>query len=410
MKAKDVVKVFESFEDETEDDELMDLEKVKGVLRSLDDRKDRNLWKTMDGYDEKDYMTFKGSVLEFYLGTKKTATYVLEQLEEFTHDNRDRRMTPQRLSQYQSHFKPIALWLEENDIISTKELDEYFWYGLPKDIRKSIRQDLDMRSKADIPSIKQASKSARHVVQAMIDEDDGDDGPFSFGVVMEPVSSSNDSEELADAPANYDITPENEELASVDIVQAAEEVVFAENGVVWAAGEVLAIDEVGRATDGFVRAVDEDALLDKVMLENEDDVPANPETVPINDETQPIDDEDPAGSEDGVAETRRMWKLDDGVLEDDENVPEYAEFLPHVGNIPVVKEEPPDLQSALAVEDTLGNDDEVLAMNDNVPATHNQFSGPKDMSTSLKYTPDAKPVVLEGLSVPEDLWNLDNGH
>src|SRR5882757_7411091 len=175
MKEKDVVKVFESFEDETEDDKLMDSEKVKGVLRNLDDRKVRSLWKTMDGYDEKDYMTFKGSVLEFYLGTKKTAKYLLEQLEEFTHSNRDRRTTPQRLFQYQSHFKPIALWLEENNIISTKELDKYFWYGLPKDIRRLIRQDLDMHSKADIPSMKQASKSARHVVQAMIDEDNGDD-------------------------------------------------------------------------------------------------------------------------------------------------------------------------------------------------------------------------------------------
>ena len=38
-----MVKVFESFEDETEDDELMDSEKVKGVLKNLDDRKDRNL-------------------------------------------------------------------------------------------------------------------------------------------------------------------------------------------------------------------------------------------------------------------------------------------------------------------------------------------------------------------------------
>jgi hypothetical protein len=54
--------------------------------------------------------------------------------------------------------------------------------------------------------------------------------------------------------------------------------------------------------------------------------------------------------------------------------------------------------------------DEVLAMNDDVPATHNQFSEPKDMSVSSKYTPDAKRVVLEGLPGPEDLWNLINGH
>jgi hypothetical protein len=299
--------------------------------------------------------------------------------------------------------------LEENDIISTKERDEYFWYGLPKDIRRSIREDLDMHSKADIPSMKQASKSTRRVVQAMIDDEDDDEQPFSFGVVMEPVNSSNDLEELADAPANYDITPENEELASDNIVQAAKEVVFAEDRVVWAAGEVLAIDEVGRAADGFVRAVDEDTLSDKVMLENEDDVPVNPETVPIDDEAQPIDDEDLAGTENGFAETRRMWKLDNEVLEDDENVPEYAEFLPHVEDIPVVENKLPDLQSApVAADDALERNDNDLATNNDVPAIYND--SPKcddaDNSAAVKHMLASNDDELAtSKDIPDDFDN-----
>ena len=138
MRAKDAVKAFELFEDDVGHDDLTDSERVKGIVMDLDDRKDRSLWKTMEGYDERDYMMFKGSVLEYYLGTKKTATYLLEQLEEFVYNSRDQRLTLQHLSDYQSRFRPMALWLEDNSVISMDELDEYFWHGLPKDIRRSI--------------------------------------------------------------------------------------------------------------------------------------------------------------------------------------------------------------------------------------------------------------------------------
>jgi len=55
MKAKDAVKVFELFENDVEHDDLTDSERVKGIVKELDDRKDRSLWKTMDGYDERDF-------------------------------------------------------------------------------------------------------------------------------------------------------------------------------------------------------------------------------------------------------------------------------------------------------------------------------------------------------------------
>ena len=160
MKAKDIIRIFESFEDDTEDDELTDSEMVKGILMDLDDRKDRSLWKTMEGYDKRDYMMFKGSVLQYYLGTKKTATYLLEQLEEFTQDSWDRRLTLRCLSNYQSRFASKAQWLKDKDVISKDEFDEYFWCGLPKYIRRLVRQDLDMPSKAEIPTMKQATRSA----------------------------------------------------------------------------------------------------------------------------------------------------------------------------------------------------------------------------------------------------------
>ena len=306
MKAKDVVRLFERFEDDTEDDELTDSEKVKGIVMDLDDRKDRDLWKTMDGYDEREYMEFKGSVLEFYLGTKKTAAYLLEQLEDLIDDTRDQRMTLRRLSKYQSRFQLLALWLKNNDVISRDELDEYFWHGLPKDIRRSIRHDLDMHSKADFPSMKQAARSARHVIQAMIDEEE-DESPFRFSVVTEFVSSSEDLAELVNVPA--EIVPESDKLVLDDIVQAAGDVVLAVDKVVCAAKGVPAIDDVVRAADGFWRAVDEKTLSNEEMLRKADDVPVLASVDPPTDEdSQWIDDKDLGRREDEVTESKRLWK------------------------------------------------------------------------------------------------------
>ena len=92
MKPREVIEIFEDFEGNTEDD-LTDSEKVKGVLKDVEDKKVRSLWKTFDGYDKKDFMVFKGSVLEYYLGAKKTAKYLLDQLEDFSEENKAQCMT-----------------------------------------------------------------------------------------------------------------------------------------------------------------------------------------------------------------------------------------------------------------------------------------------------------------------------
>lgn len=400
MKAKDVVKVFKEFEDDIEDDELMDSEKVKGVLNFVD-RKDQILWKTMDGYDERDYMQFKGSVLEFYLGTKKTAGYLFNQLKNLTEDTRDHRMTPRCLANYHFRFKPLALWLEESDVISTDELDEYFWCGLPKAIRRLIREDLDMYSKEEIPSMKQAFRSARRVVQAMVDEEDDEDEPFHFGAVMETISNSNIPEEFDDVTEDNNITPRNKGFGSNDIVQAVEDVVLTVDGVVWAADRVLAVDNMGRAADGFVQAVDEDMTLDKVMLGGGDDVPGDLETVPFDDETQPIDDEDIAGGEDGFVETREMWRLDDDVLTEDENVPEDDESLPHV---PAIEEDPLDLQNApVAANISLESDEEELGAGEDIPA---DFEDPEHEASLVSH--GRLPAFGDRPAVEDMLASIDD--
>ena len=131
------------------------------------------------------------------------------------------------------------------------DVNRFFWHGLPKDIRRSIQCDLNMHSKADFPSMKQATRSAHHIIQAMIDEE-YDEQPFSFAMVMESVSSSRELEELAIIPVNKGIVLEKEDLASDDIVLATGDVVLAVvDEVVWAAEGVPAIANIGRAADGF---------------------------------------------------------------------------------------------------------------------------------------------------------------
>src|SRR5271168_1810281 len=181
MKPREVIAIFE---EDVEDKDLTDYEKVKGVLKDVEDRKVRSLWKTFDGYDEKDFMVFKGSVLEYYLGAKKTAKYFLDQLEDLSEDNEARCMTLRRLTDYYSSSSPIVLWLEDKEVISRSEADEYFWFGLPKRIRKMVRQELGLD--ATIPSRKRAFKVTRRILEDE-DDDDGDDDLFRWTTAVAEI-------------------------------------------------------------------------------------------------------------------------------------------------------------------------------------------------------------------------------
>ena len=189
MKAKDVISIFEDFEEDVEDEDLTDYEKVKGVLKDVEDKKDRSLWKTFDGYNEKDFIEFKGSVLEYYLGAKKTEKYFLAQLEDLSEENEARHMTLRRLTNYYSSFSPIVLWLEDKEVISRSEADEYFWFGLPKRIRKLVRRELGLD--ATIPPMRQAFKKAQCVLEEILKEEEEEGGDFfRWPSIMEPSSAT----------------------------------------------------------------------------------------------------------------------------------------------------------------------------------------------------------------------------
>ena len=150
MKPGKVIAIFKDFEQDV-DDSLMDSERVKGVLKDVDDKQVWSFWKTLDGYDEQDYIMFKGSVLVHYLGTRKAMKYFLEQLKELSDDNKARRVSLQWLTDYYSHFSPIVLWLEDQEFISPSETDKYFWYGLPKKIQRRILRQSDLTDQMILP-------------------------------------------------------------------------------------------------------------------------------------------------------------------------------------------------------------------------------------------------------------------
>ena len=158
----------------------------------------------------------------------------------------------------------------------------------------------------------------------MIDEE-YDEQPFSFSVVMESVSNSEDLDELANIPVNEERVLESEDLALEVIVQAAGDIVSAIDEVVWAADEVRAIDDVECAADVFVRAVDEKMLLDKVVPEEVDDVPVLASVdPPTEDDSQPSINKDLGRRDDEVTEPTRL-ELDDNILAANDNAPAFSE-------------------------------------------------------------------------------------
>lgn len=136
MKPREVIAIFEDFEEDA-DDELTDSEKVKEVLKDVDDKQVWSFWKTLDGYKERDYMMFKGSVLERYLGTRKTTKYFLKQR--------------------------LLLSFFANSTMAKK-------------IQKRILRQPDSKDQI-IPPMKRAFKKAHRIVEEMFEEDEDD----SFG-------------------------------------------------------------------------------------------------------------------------------------------------------------------------------------------------------------------------------------
>ncbi|KAF8815695.1 hypothetical protein BYT27DRAFT_7067454, partial [Phlegmacium glaucopus] len=158
---------FEDFEECAKAAGLKDEEKLKWVLKYVDERPTRQFWKTLGGYEEQNYEIFKKSVLDQYPGAKEGEKYTRRQLERLTEKNVTKKVTEQRLTEYYAKFRPMGLWLQKKTVISESEMNRHFWYGLPEGARKLISQRLDLldptRARTTAPPIDQALAAGRHI-------------------------------------------------------------------------------------------------------------------------------------------------------------------------------------------------------------------------------------------------------
>src|SRR5438445_4186494 len=49
------------------------------------------------------------------------------------------------LMQYYRQFRPIAIWLINNNKMSTREHNQWFWHGLPAHARNAIARHLELQ-------------------------------------------------------------------------------------------------------------------------------------------------------------------------------------------------------------------------------------------------------------------------
>ena len=380
MKAREVIEIFEDFEEEVKDEDLTDLEKVKGVLKDVDDRKVRSLWKSFDGYDERDYMMFKGSVLEYYLGMKKTTKYFLKQLEELSDRNQSQQITLRQLTNFYSCFSLIVLWLEDEEIISTSETNEYFWYGLPKKIQKSITQELGLGK--TIPLMKQAFKEASHTIEAMLEEEEEDSYFFGWPSIMEPAS------------AVGFLTKQEPSDDNARIEQELQEFEDSEEDVVWSG-------KLGEK-EGAMETVIGVELQD---LQNNDDAQRQLEC--LDEAVERMENSEPEELQ-GLDDKEEEILATYNIAVKDLPAPIEKVVLAIGNGPPAIEDGPPAIKNELAAfEEALASNEDMLETNVDIAAEYNEpplYEGiPIDHKSPL--ASDRPPLKV--LSVP---WKLQDSH
>ena len=215
--------------------------------------------------------------MEYYLGAKKAEKYFLDWLEELSEENKARCMTLRRLTSYYSSFLPIALWLEDKEVISRSEADEYFWFGLPKRIWKLVKQELGLD--AMIPLMKQALKKAHHILEEMLEEEE-EEGSDLFGwpSITEPSSTTGF---LVNEELSHDDVPEARNKEPQEF-KGEEEVVAWVNELEMMAGvaENKDIEEELAVTKEDPAVTKEELASNKDILEVNKHIPAESSNFP----------------------------------------------------------------------------------------------------------------------------------
>ncbi|KAG2069208.1 hypothetical protein BDR04DRAFT_1128926 [Suillus decipiens] len=119
----ELIEFFELFEDLASSCTLTDEQKCKAIIWYTDTLTKR-FWVTLLGYKSKDYTIFKQNILAKYPRANQGIHYMIWDLERVVLSMAESDISMEmELLQYYQQFRPIAVWLEANLKISTREHD-----------------------------------------------------------------------------------------------------------------------------------------------------------------------------------------------------------------------------------------------------------------------------------------------
>ncbi|KAI0083694.1 hypothetical protein BDY19DRAFT_854533, partial [Irpex rosettiformis] len=106
----------------------------------------RNFLEGLSSYHAKDWLDFKTDFLKYYDAERDEKRYKEKDLSQYVKHTRqkDSFTTLSTWKQYDRGFIRIAGWLRAKNKITTRQLDVYFWKGIPRTLRARIEHRLVM--------------------------------------------------------------------------------------------------------------------------------------------------------------------------------------------------------------------------------------------------------------------------
>jgi hypothetical protein len=160
---------FAVFEAAATDCTVMDGDKAKTALKYVKKSRDRELWRSMEGYEGTGvtYTKWKEAVMCMYAPQEKKQQARFTQLQEFIHENEyDCISSENELMMYYCKYILIVSPLVSNGTITNSQQNLYFWQGLhPKTRKELLAQITNTCQPEDIPAIMDVLKAGQHIYQ-----------------------------------------------------------------------------------------------------------------------------------------------------------------------------------------------------------------------------------------------------
>jgi len=159
---------LEEFEELAERHGLTTKEKTKMVVKYID-KETKKFWKRLEGYGD-DYVMLKRKIMGAYSKTllehKPTVAELVKLVKKSAKGNIE---DEEDLDTYYRKFWIVAADLVEADVINKKQHDEYFWKGLPRELRYAISDRLEARDpnfeSDQVPEVEKAIEAGRFVLR-----------------------------------------------------------------------------------------------------------------------------------------------------------------------------------------------------------------------------------------------------